>query len=891
MYSFCGSSKSSTGLPAQGCFARVGGGQGLRSLGACLLVLLSPALGRAADEKDPVPAVRRGVVDFREQVARGGVQVVIVGVRECADPKVSPRRNAENDARALYELFANKEVLGGPAANIQLLLGKPNDKSEKATRENVVKALHKAVANAGDDDLVVFAFIGQAASLGANGSQLCYFTSDSTLAGREDNALTDRDVARELDRLGKAQLCVFLDVFFKGFDGTREDIPDPDSAALAFRSFGKSDATDNRFAPGRCLFLATEGLTAPPDVGALGLYTKALLAGLGGEADSYGYEADGLVTAYELANYLQNQIPKLHARHKQGGKSLPTYGFFGPQSDFPLVLNPPAAARAEQQLRKLEDAAKKRRIEKEVLEEGRALLGRMPRLEVQRDLRKDLQAVLAGDLGSREFSENRRNLLERLRLKREDGIRFADKVLSVMSTLEENYVRKLNAGELAANAVRGLYNQADEPIPEEIGSRLRQARTQASSELRSLLADARQQLGNRETLASHKDVDAALQTMLSRLDPLTSYYGPAALAQQQAEIRGHFTGIGVRIQADTEADYLRVVSPIRGSPAYKAGIQSGDRITTITLEVDGEGNVLSPPEETSTKGMTTGEAVKKMLGKAGTEVKLTVQRPRGKTDIVTIRRNRVAPETLFGVRRKADDSWDYLLSRAPNIGYVRLSAFTGNTAEELKKTVNDLVSAGMKGLILDLRFNTGGTVQNCQDVADLFINDETILVKRGRTGEEHRVTGAKEGSLLDFPMVCLVNTETASGSELVAACLQDNKRAVIMGERTTGAASIQTLLDFDGGVVRYTTELFLSPSGRNLDRAHAGNKPDEWGVLPEKGYTLNLSRVRRGELREYLNAKEVIPRKDGDTPPPVKDFEDRQLSMALRYMRAALAEK
>jgi carboxyl-terminal processing protease len=245
----------------------------------------------------------------------------------------------------------------------------------------------------------------------------------------------------------------------------------------------------------------------------------------------------------------------------------------------------------------------------------------------------------------------------------------------------------------------------------------------------------------------------------------------------------------------------------------------------------------------------------------------------------------VEPETVLGVRRLADDSWDHLLSRSPRIGYVRLVSFMRRTPEELKQLVKNQVDAGLKGLILDLRFNPGGYLDSAQKIADLFIDDGKIVELRGRAGLSHVTNGTKEGSYLDFPLVCLVNRDTGSGSEIVAACLQDHKRAVIMGERTNGSASVQNVLDFDGGFLRFTTSTFVGPSGKNLDRANAGNKPNEWGVIPDPGYVLNLSRKERGELSRHLADGEIIPRKDGAAPPDRKEFTDRQLEMALRYLR------
>src|SRR5260370_23147093 len=191
--------------------------------------------------------------------------------------------------------------------------------------------------------------------------------------------------------------------------------------------------------------------------------------------------------------------------------------------------------------------------------------------------------------------------------------------------MRTSYVKPENEGELIGWAIRGLYRRIDEKLPDEIKPMLEKAKTLDPEDLKTLLADARQHLGKREDLDNHKDVDFALQRMLFHLDPYTTYIDPETLAKFKSDM-GEFIGVGIQIRKDTNTDMLQVISPIYGSPAYKAGIQEGDIITTVTRYVDDKGKALTDPEVISTKGLPINDVVKKILGFHGTKAKLTIHR-------------------------------------------------------------------------------------------------------------------------------------------------------------------------------------------------------------------------------------------------------------------------
>ena len=204
--------------------------------------------------------------------------------------------------------------------------------------------------------------------------------------------------------------------------------------------------------------------------------------------------------------------------------------------------------------------------------------------------------------------------------------------------------------------------------------------------------------------------------------------------------------------------------------------------------------------------------------------------------------------------------------------------------------MDDLVKQGIKGFVLDMRFNPGGLLDSAVDISDLFIDDGRIVSIRPRNKPEVKIDGKRAGSLTNFPMVCLVNGHSASASEIVSACLQDHGRAYVVGERSYGKGSVQTIQGFDGGSLKITTATFWRPSGKNLYKLSTqGRDEDEWGVTPDKEVRLN--RKERDDLAEHQRDLEIIQRKDKDRPLPKEtkpEFKDRQLEMALEYLRGQM---
>ncbi len=271
-----------------------------RLLGAVLVAGLLALPLRAEEAKTPQP------------------YVVLVGISNYADKQIKPRPHAEDDAKALYKVLADKKYLGFDAGHGKLLLGDPAkaEGSEPATRENILKALRWIADNAKSNDLVVFGFFGEGGPHGDSGVHRCYFASDSTFKGRNKDAVADAEIGDILKNLKSQRVCVLLDVNFKGFTTTDKKIAEPSLGTPPYKEFlGDDEGEEHTAKPGRALFLATNGLQASLDLKDHGVFAEALLKGFEGGADKDGYEPDGLVTVDELTEYVSKEMGELTRTH------------------------------------------------------------------------------------------------------------------------------------------------------------------------------------------------------------------------------------------------------------------------------------------------------------------------------------------------------------------------------------------------------------------------------------------------------------------------------------------------------------------------------------------------------------------------------------------------
>ena len=204
---------------------------------------------------------------------------------------------------------------------------------------------------------------------------------------------------------------------------------------------------------------------------------------------------------------------------------------------------------------------------------------------------------------------------------------------------------------------------------------------------------------------------------------------------------------------------------------------------------------------------------------------------------------------MLGDRRKPNDEWDFMLDKDKKIGYIRITTFSQNTADELKKALSQLKEEGAKGLIVDLRDDPGGLLSAAVAIADIFLDKGEIVSTKGRNTDARRYDAQKDGLYEDLPMAVLINQNSASASEIVSAALQDHKRAVVVGQRSYGKGSVQNIIDLDGGnsVLKLTVASYYRPSGENIHRFKNAKTTDKWGVSPDPGAEVKLS------TREFIN--------------------------------------
>ena len=310
----------------------------------------------------------------------------------------------------------------------------------------------------------------------------------------------------------------------------------------------------------------------------------------------------------------------------------------------------------------------------------------------------------------------------------------------------------------------------------------------------------------------------AIDGMLSELDPFSVYIPPAKQEEFDRALEGSFKGVGIQLD-QLENGQIEVVTPIDGSPAEKAGVMAGD----VILKVNGVDVV----------GQKIDQVTDKVKGPLGSEVKLTVRHATGEERELAMTREEIIVPTLKGFARKADNTWDYLASTNPKVGYVRVTQFTSDTADKLRDVLtNELLPNGMGGLVLDLRYNPGGRLEEAVKMVNLFVKEGVIVSVKGASRPEQIRRADGVGTLPKFPLVVLVNEHSASASEVVAGSLQDNKRAVVVGQRSYGKGSVQEVmpLDGDGGELKLTVAYYYLPSGRLV---HRKKDATDWGVQPQ----------------------------------------------------------
>ena len=316
-----------------------------------------------------------------------------------------------------------------------------------------------------------------------------------------------------------------------------------------------------------------------------------------------------------------------------------------------------------------------------------------------------------------------------------------------------------------------------------------------------LFSDVLETLNNEyvDPVDENKVLDAAINGMLQSLDPYSSYMSPENFRNMNAETKGEFGGLGIEITM--QAGLVKVISPIEGTPADKAGIKAGDFIIRIN--------------NTQVKGLNLFEAVSMMRGKVGTKINLV------------IRRENIDDELKFtltrGIIKIREVSAEVKLN---SIGYIRLRAFNQKSHNQLKEKIKSFKSKRLNGYILDLRNNPGGLLSQAIKISDMFLDSGEIVSTKGRDKTDIKIFNAKKGDIIDgLPLIVLINKGSASASEIVSGALKDHKRAIILGETSFGKGSVQSIIPLTNrGALRLTTAKYYLPSGSSI--SEVGVSPD-----------------------------------------------------------------
>jgi carboxyl-terminal processing protease len=363
-----------------------------------------------------------------------------------------------------------------------------------------------------------------------------------------------------------------------------------------------------------------------------------------------------------------------------------------------------------------------------------------------------------------------------------------------------------------------------------------------------------------EPVDDKKILKDAIQGMLTGLDPHSTYLDPEGYKEIRIGTEGQFGGLGIEVTM--ENGFVKVVTPIEDTPAAKAGVKTGDLI----IQLDNK----------PVKGMTLTEAVRLMRGRPGSKIKLTIIRE-GEDKPLNISVMRAVIK-LQSVKRR-------LLEK--NYGYIRLTQFQGNSAKNLETELARLRkenNGALNGLILDLRNNPGGVLSGAVTISDMFLDKGLIVYTEGRTADSELRYSATPGDLINgAPMVVLINGGSASASEIVAGALQDHKRAIIMGTRSFGKGSVQTILPIsNGAALKLTTARYYTPNGRSIQAS--GIEPDI--VTEEAKLTLTEKRatLKEADLAGHLN-NDKSPEVKESTGTSSRATQDYQLQEALNLLK------
>jgi carboxyl-terminal processing protease len=382
-------------------------------------------------------------------------------------------------------------------------------------------------------------------------------------------------------------------------------------------------------------------------------------------------------------------------------------------------------------------------------------------------------------------------------------------------------------------------------------------------------------------------VEGMVDVLRKQGDEHSLFVGPADAQEYEAELRQQFGGIGVRIGMQGEPPQPTVVGPPEpNTPAYRSEIRAGD----VIIAIDGE----------LTVNMDMLAILRHMRGEPGTPLELTLRHEDADKEItVRLIRAMIPIRSILGDRRLGDGSWQFRLDEDPRIAYVRVTQFGDKTVAELLEVLAQLSEEGTEAVVLDLRDNAGGALEAAVLVSEMFLREGRLIVEtRGRERQvRERFVAQSDGMYEHVPLAILINRNTASASEIVAACFQDHNRATIIGERSFGKGTVQRWLRVGArgsSRLKLTSATYWRPSGVNIHRMPHDTPDSAWGVSPNQGFEVALTDKQDAEFRQLRSQRDLIqtPKQQSTIgPDPSNDqapFHDQALSLAVEHLQKDL---
>jgi carboxyl-terminal processing protease len=470
--------------------------------------------------------------------------------------------------------------------------------------------------------------------------------------------------------------------------------------------------------------------------------------------------------------------------------------------------------------------------------------------------------------------------------------RFYLQIQVACAQIVDLYFRPVTLSGLYYSAMKGLYEKAGRPVPDGLSAEVEKAKT--DKDLTALFRRVRQESGHGKDY--NADMLLCFEAVVASLDPYTKIVDGSD-QQTASPLQAESDGFGLTIAPHHITNALRITVVLPGGPAQRAGLRPGDTITHLNGRAVKD---LSAPEVDGLLGFTTSDgppspgAVEQAVPPPR-PLEVTYRR-HGVTDQhkATLAKDHFRAETVLGVSRFDNNTWNYFVDVRARIAHVRLASLAKGTAQELRAVLSDLRGQRMQGLILDLRWCGGGYLDESVECARLFLDDEKVVTTikvRKREDIVHRAN--KEGGFTEFPMVVLVNGDTTGGAELIAAALQDHGRARVGGQRSFGKASVQSPvhlgMPYTG--IRLTSGTFERPSGKNLHRLPESKVGDAWGVCPDADLECRLTPTTNAALKEAWLLQTLRPGSSRERLLLDDPAIDAVCNLALEFLRSQPGNK